>query len=114
MKEFKEKGKTIFFISHSASQVKNFCERAIWVHYGELIEQGKVTDVINKYQKYIEDFNKMSEEDKKKYKDEKRASQIIEVNRSIEKDNKQKGDFLKNLAVLTPVLVFGSLILLGY
>ena len=35
MNEFKENGKTIFFISHSESQVRNFCDKVLWLEHGE-------------------------------------------------------------------------------
>ncbi|MEH7574396.1 teichoic acids export ABC transporter ATP-binding subunit TagH, partial [Cytobacillus firmus] len=40
MFEFKEKGKTIFFVSHSMGQIKEFCEKALWLEYGEIKEYG--------------------------------------------------------------------------
>ncbi|HET6873120.1 MAG TPA: teichoic acids export ABC transporter ATP-binding subunit TagH, partial [Sporolactobacillaceae bacterium] len=36
MNQFKEEGKTIFFISHAIGQVKNFCDKALWLEYGEV------------------------------------------------------------------------------
>jgi teichoic acid transport system ATP-binding protein len=68
MNEFKKMGKTIFFISHSASQVKNFCDRALWIHYGELKEVGQVDDVVKNYLNFISWFNELSPKDKKAYK----------------------------------------------
>lgn len=49
MKELKEQGKTMVFVSHSVSQVKSFCDRAIWLRDGE-IEMDDITDkVLDKY-----------------------------------------------------------------
>jgi ABC-type polysaccharide/polyol phosphate transport system ATPase subunit len=36
MKELKENGKTMVFVSHSMSTVEQFCDRAIWIHQGLL------------------------------------------------------------------------------
>lgn len=68
MNEFKESGKTIFFVSHSLSQIKQFCNKAIWLEYGRLREYGNVDDVLPKYQKYINEINKMSEKERAEYK----------------------------------------------
>lgn len=49
IKELKEQGKTMVFVSHSVSQVKSFCDRAIWLRDGE-IEMDDITDkVLDKY-----------------------------------------------------------------
>jgi ABC-type polysaccharide/polyol phosphate transport system ATPase subunit len=68
MNEFKEKRKTIFFVSHSLPQIKQFCNKAIWLEYGRLREYGNVEDVLPKYKKYIDEINKMSEKERAEYK----------------------------------------------
>lgn len=40
MNEFKEKGKTIIFVSHDKNAVEAFCSKAAWIHQGELITYG--------------------------------------------------------------------------
>lgn len=70
MNEFKEKGKTIFFVSHSISQVRDFCDEVIWLEYGILKEHGSSDEVIPKYQKYLNSINKMTKEEKENYKKE--------------------------------------------
>lgn len=69
MKEFKENGKTIIFVSHSIAQVKEFCDEAIWLEYGMIKDHGSVKDIIPKYQQYLDMINKMSSEEKKKFKE---------------------------------------------
>src|SRR5690606_1852309 len=68
MNEFKKQGKTIFFVSHSASQMKEFCDRVVWLHYGQVKEIGPAETVVNNYQKYTTWFNGLSESEKKKNK----------------------------------------------
>ena len=49
MKELKEEGKTMVFVTHSLSTVKDFCNRAIWLSNGEIKMDGKPDIVIDKY-----------------------------------------------------------------
>jgi teichoic acid transport system ATP-binding protein len=109
MKEFKEKGKTIFFISHSASQVKDFCDRAIWIHYGQLKEDGEVDTVITHYNNYVKEFNAKSEEEKKAYKMDMRKNQIIyeeKIKRTSTASEKLK-TLCQHLLIWVPVIVLG-------
>ena len=52
IENFKEQGKTIFFVSHSASQVVELCDRAIWLHKGKLVLDGNSKIVTALYQKF--------------------------------------------------------------
>lgn len=57
MYEFKEKGKTIFFVSHNLSQVRDFCTKIAWIHGGFLKAYGDTKEVLPMYQKFIKEFN---------------------------------------------------------
>lgn len=70
MFEFKEKGKTIFFVSHSMGQVKEFCDKAIWLEYGEIKDFGSVKEVIPEYENFLKQHKAMSNEEQKKFRDE--------------------------------------------
>jgi ABC-type polysaccharide/polyol phosphate transport system ATPase subunit len=48
--EFKKRGKTLLFVSHSPSLVKHLCERCIWLDHGEVMLAGATGDVIQAYQ----------------------------------------------------------------
>ncbi|PFJ00776.1 teichoic acid export protein ATP-binding subunit [Bacillus cereus] len=70
MNEFKEHGKTIFFISHSISQVQSFCTKAIWIHYGQLREYGNVKEVVGHYSDFLKQYNQMTAEERKQLREE--------------------------------------------
>ncbi len=77
MQELKQSGKTIFFISHSLSQVRDFCEQGIWIEGGKLKQYGSIEEVSNNYEEYVDSFKKMSDKDVKKYKKEVFESRLV-------------------------------------
>jgi ABC-type polysaccharide/polyol phosphate transport system ATPase subunit len=48
--ELKEKGVTIFFVSHDLNAVKSLCDHALLIDRGELVAQGDPALIINQYQ----------------------------------------------------------------
>jgi len=50
----KEDGKTIFFCSHSMYQVRQLCERAVWIKGGRMEAQGDAYDVVSAYLEYMD------------------------------------------------------------
>lgn len=62
MKELKERGTTILFVSHATEQVKRFCNKAIWIKDGCVNADGPSSEVADLY----EDFMKYGEVDNKK------------------------------------------------
>lgn len=51
MKELKEEGKTMVFVTHSLGTVKDFCNRAVWLSNGEIKMDGEPDGVIKEYLK---------------------------------------------------------------
>jgi ABC-2 type transport system ATP-binding protein len=50
----KNEGKTIFFSSHELGEVETICDRVAIIHRGELKVEGRVSDLIQKYQTDLE------------------------------------------------------------
>lgn len=48
LREFKQRG-TIFFVSHDLSAVASFCDVAIWLHRGEMLQCGPSKEVCEAY-----------------------------------------------------------------
>ncbi|ASK62147.1 hypothetical protein CFK37_08200 [Virgibacillus phasianinus] len=67
MKEFKEKGKTMIFVSHSIGQMKQFCQKILWLEYGMVKEFGLVEEVIPKYETFLKRWQKMSKRERGDY-----------------------------------------------
>lgn len=51
MKELKNEGKTMVFVTHSMHSVKEFCTRAVWLHEGEIKMDGGTEEVTAEYLK---------------------------------------------------------------
>ena len=53
-----DSGTTVLFVSHSIPQVRDICDKAIWIENGELIEFGEVNKVCDHYLKNAEKATK--------------------------------------------------------
>lgn len=51
IRKFKENG-TLLFVSHDTNSVINLCDKAIWLHQGELITTGTAKNIAEKYLQY--------------------------------------------------------------
>ena len=51
--ELKEDGKTIVLCTHSLDVVKEFCNRAVWLHNGEIKEMGDPAYITDLYRAYM-------------------------------------------------------------
>ncbi|MFW0780842.1 teichoic acids export ABC transporter ATP-binding subunit TagH [Rossellomorea marisflavi] len=70
MNEFKKSGKTMFFVSHSIGQMKKFCEKILWLEYGEVRAFGPVDEVIPQYENFFKEYKAMSKKEKKQFREE--------------------------------------------
>ena len=46
---FKRSGKTIIFVSHSAQQIEEICDRVIWIENGMIYKSGPTKKILNEY-----------------------------------------------------------------
>lgn len=60
MYEFKSKGKTIIFVSHSVTQMNEFCDNVMWLHKGKILGIEKPDDIIMPYCGFAREFNAMT------------------------------------------------------
>ncbi|MFQ7410793.1 MAG: ABC transporter ATP-binding protein [Coprobacillus cateniformis] len=77
MEDLKKEGKTIIFISHTLSQVRSFCDTAMWIEGGLLKEYGEINEVCDHYAAYVDYYNGLSNEQKKQERDIKFAKRVI-------------------------------------
>lgn len=97
--EFKEAGKTVLYVSHGLETVQTFCERAVWLEKGKVMDIGPSFDIVEKY------YDKLMKSDSK---EDVEKGKFVELN-NVEIINKKKvykkGDsieFLIEYDVLNP------------
>ena len=106
MNEFKESGKTIFFVSHSLPQIKQFCNKAMWLEYGVLREYGSIEEVLPKYQRYINEINKMTDKERLEHKKKVLKNQdhsLLKEFKLVDNNLKKfvpNGKFIKNVTLI--------------
>lgn len=47
--ELRQRGKTLFCVSHSENMVRSLCDRAIWLDHGQLMATGATAEVLDAY-----------------------------------------------------------------
>ena len=65
--DFKSQGKTIFFVSHSLSQIEKLCDKVIWMHNGELKKMGPTSTILSEYREYIKWYKSLPKKEQKSY-----------------------------------------------
>jgi ABC-type polysaccharide/polyol phosphate transport system ATPase subunit len=54
MKELCEEARTIVLVSHALGTIQDLCDSAVWMHKGELQQQGEPQEVIDAYTQFLE------------------------------------------------------------
>lgn len=75
--EYKEQGKTIFFVSHNMKQVREFCTKIAWIEAGKLKQFGELDEVLPEYEKFLNDFKKRSKAEQKKFRSDLDNSRFV-------------------------------------
>lgn len=53
--EFKNQGKTILYVTHGLGTVQEYCEKAVWLQKGKVMEIGPAREVVDTYLESLED-----------------------------------------------------------
>jgi len=59
MQEFRDSGKTIFFVTHAPWQMLHFCDRVMWLHQGRVIGFDDAAVMVPSYVEFTRDWTKM-------------------------------------------------------
>lgn len=68
MESFRKEGKTLVFVSHSLTQIRAFCNKAMWLEYGVMRGYGEVNEIADQYGAFLKAYNAMTPEQQKEYK----------------------------------------------
>lgn len=52
-KRFKVEGRTIVFVSHGTTEIKEFCDRTLVIHQGELVGEGTPAEMVKFYNETV-------------------------------------------------------------
>src|SRR5699024_2565364 len=55
---------------HSLGQMKQFCEKILWLEYGEVKDFGTVDEILPNYEYFLKQWQKMNKKERKAYKQE--------------------------------------------
>ena len=53
IKQFKANGCSILLVSHGLGVVQQLCDEVLWMHYGQLMAQGPVREVVRQYEGHV-------------------------------------------------------------
>lgn len=67
MHEFKQRGKTMFFVSHSLTQMKEFCNKILWLEFGEVKAEGEASEILKQYEAFLKEYNAFTPKEKKAF-----------------------------------------------
>ncbi len=96
MQAFRSAGKTIVFCSHNLYQVKELCNKALWLKNGKLVQFGDASEVVDNYQDAVRAEN-ISEPGGGQAEVQRSNNRLLEVNLSgaAEQDAFVTGKVLK-------------------
>src|SRR5699024_6637511 len=98
-------GKTIFFVSHAGGQVKQMCNKALWIQFGRLEMSGEVERILDRYESFIENFNLLTKDEQKQYREKMMDEQSKQPKIEVKKHEKVK---LSTVITTISLLLFFS------
>lgn len=76
MFEFRKQGKTILLISHDMLAIEKWCDKVLWLHYGEVKGYGLTNEILPQYINFVQWFIHLPAEQQDEYKDRVRGEQL--------------------------------------
>lgn len=107
IKELQEKGRTIFFVSHSINELKKYCTKGIWIEGGVLVCEGDISDVCERYISYIKNYKLKNKRERAIARKEKFDNRVLELPEITSKERKVNllKKLVKTSCITTTVIV---------
>ncbi len=61
MQEFRERGKTIFFVTHAPWQMLHFCDRVMWLHRGRVVGFDDADIMVPSYVEFTREWTRLDQ-----------------------------------------------------
>ena len=102
--QFKEKGKTILFVTHNVTDVIRNCTRAIIINAGQKIYDGDVKGGVEKYKKIIVKLD----EDREKIEEKEKLEEETRKNIKNKGTKIKQGEWKKNYTINPNIIEYGN------
>lgn len=89
---------TVLFVSHDTSSVRSLCNKAVWIHHGEIVEQGDPKTVCDSY------LESLFESRQGKSEAPRAAADVPSITMESSRDHRQ--DFLNNSNLRNDIQLF--------
>lgn len=76
MRAFRERGKTIVFVSHAMPQIRDFCDQAMWLEGGRIRQFGGCKEVTDSYGAFVSWYNGLTPDKQKEYRESLSRKQV--------------------------------------
>src|SRR5690606_19902266 len=53
LRELRERGVTLLFVSHGSDAIKSVCDRAVFIHNGQIVYDGTADETVDRYLSFI-------------------------------------------------------------
>ena len=73
---FKKQGKTFVLVSHNLREIERLCEKAVWIHRGELRQFGESKKVVDDFKGYVKWYEKLDDKRRNEIESEKRKERM--------------------------------------
>jgi ABC-type polysaccharide/polyol phosphate transport system ATPase subunit len=107
IEEFKQKGKTIVFVSHDNGTMERLCDEIYWIHESKIMKHGVADEVIREYMDFLSNSheNRLRLEAEKQHikidistKENENSLDYYEINRQGNRNME-----IKNVSIINPI-----------
>lgn len=96
MRQLRDSGVTIVYVTHDTNTVKTFCTRAMWIHEGKILRDGEAGETVDAYLAYmnkekIDELGKEQEKEEQNREEQKKEQDTSEAEEEAPVDDNHFG-----------------------